>query len=84
MVNEIDDFKVILGDNFLVLVCVGVLLHLGGVMVMCRGNACFVHEYSKPVRVGDLKTNEGKLVVLQLAVSSEEESSTHLVAIVWK
>lgn len=36
MVMKIDDFEVILGNNFFVSACVGVLPHLGGVMVMYR------------------------------------------------
>lgn len=65
MIMEMDDFKVILGNNFSVSVCVGVLPHLGGVMVMCRGNGCFIWGYRKPTGVEDLKTDEGQLAVLR-------------------
>lgn len=56
---EIGDFEVILRNNFFILTYVGVLSHLGGVMVMYGGNACFVRGYNKPTGVGDPKTNEG-------------------------
>lgn len=82
MIMDIVDFKVILGNTFFVSACIGGLPYLG-VMVMYRGNACFVWGHSKPTGVGDLKTNEGQLVVWHLAMGTEQKSSTHLADMIY-
>ena len=64
MIMVIDDFDLILGNNFFVSASVGVFPHLGGVMVMYRGNACFIHGQSKPTEVEDSKDGERQLAVL--------------------
>lgn len=51
-------------------------------MVMYWGNACFVRGRSTPTGVGDPKSDEGQLSVLQLAMDSEEEASTRLTGMV--
>lgn len=58
MIMEINDFEVILSNNFFVSAYIGVLPYLEGMMVMYQGNGYFIWGHSKLIGVGDPKTDE--------------------------
>lgn len=82
MVIEIDDFEEFFGNTFLTAAYVGVLPHLGGVIVMHKAGSCFVHGHKQPSKVEDRAVGVAQLSAMELACSCKRRKLTYLLVMV--